>query len=200
MALVFENYNSSTKQMKEECLKYKRQSNMELNQIYFWTATINKWIRLLEIESYKNIILDSLEFLSVNKYLKIYAFVIMPNHIHFIIENLKLNGKEMPDVSFLKYTAHQFKKQIKSNADYNLNLFYVNSKNKNYEFWQRDALAIELRTIDFIKQKLKYIHTNPIQDKWQLCNEPIEYKYSSAYFYETNQKNYSFLNDIYDQI
>ena len=34
-------------------------------------------------------------------------------------------------------------------------------------------------------QKLEYMHNNPLQEKWKLCKSPIEYKFSSAKFYET---------------
>ncbi len=37
----------------------------------------------------------------------------MPNHIHLIWKQLNNNGKEMPQGSFLKYTAHEFLKKLK---------------------------------------------------------------------------------------
>ena len=37
---------------------------MEMGQIYFWTATINKWQRLLEKDEYKYVIINSLNHLS----------------------------------------------------------------------------------------------------------------------------------------
>ncbi|MEJ7674941.1 MAG: hypothetical protein WKF59_20140 [Chitinophagaceae bacterium] len=49
----------------------------------------------------------------MNNYVHIYAFVIMPNHIHIIWRQVNLNGKETPQGSFLKYTAHEFLRQLK---------------------------------------------------------------------------------------
>jgi REP element-mobilizing transposase RayT len=37
----------------------------------------------------------------------------MPNHLHLIWQQNKLNGKETPQGSFLKYTAHEFLKRLK---------------------------------------------------------------------------------------
>jgi REP element-mobilizing transposase RayT len=71
----------------------------------------------------------------------VFGFVIMPNHVHFIWQMNKRNGKEKPFGSFLKYTAHQFKKVIKPSE---LENHKLNAANKSYEFWQRDSLAIEL--------------------------------------------------------
>jgi putative transposase len=65
----------------------------------------------------------------------------MPNHVHFIWRMNKMNGKEKPFGSFLKYTAHQFKKAIKPSESEN---YKMNVVNKSHEFWQRDSLVIEL--------------------------------------------------------
>jgi putative transposase len=65
----------------------RRKNYMETGQIYFWTATINKWQKLLEENMFKHIILSSFEHLSKFKKLDIFAFVIMPNHISYYLEN-----------------------------------------------------------------------------------------------------------------
>ncbi len=54
----------------------------------FFTATILEWKPLLQEDSYKNIILNSLQFLVNKKKIRLYAFVIMNNHIHLIWQPL----------------------------------------------------------------------------------------------------------------
>ena len=51
------------------------------------------------------IAINSLQWLVQKELVKIYDYVIMPNHIHLIWEQLKLNGKELPKNSFEKFTA-----------------------------------------------------------------------------------------------
>jgi REP element-mobilizing transposase RayT len=63
--------------------------------------------------SFKDIIVDSLLHRSSKGLIDVFGFAIMPNHVHFIWRMNKMNGKEKPFGSFLKYTAHQFKKVIK---------------------------------------------------------------------------------------
>lgn len=58
--------------------------NPSETSIYFFTATILNWNHLLAEDKYKNIILESLLHLHTKRNVKIYAFVIMPNHIHLI--------------------------------------------------------------------------------------------------------------------
>ena len=37
---------------------------------------------------------------------------------------------------------------------------------------------------------LDYMHYNPLQPHWQLSNEPADYKFSSAKFYETGEDEF----------
>ena len=90
-----------------------RKSYNTTNKIYFFTATIHKWLPLLAQENNQQLIIDYLKKLSNDGFLTVYAFVLMPNHVHIIWQQNKLNGKETPQGSFLKYTAHEFLKKLK---------------------------------------------------------------------------------------
>jgi hypothetical protein len=48
-----------------------------------------------------------------------------------------------------------------------------------------DLLVITPTRVGIFAQKLEYMHNNTLQEKWKLCKSPIEYKFSSAKFYET---------------
>ena len=94
--------------------KFMRNSQIKPGEIYFWTATINGWKHLLRNNDYKQIIVDSLQFLSDKNKIDVFAFVIMPNHIHLIWRIKELNGLESPHASFLKYTGHVFKRKLRT--------------------------------------------------------------------------------------
>lgn len=179
---------------------YKRKSFIEQGEIYFWTATINKWQHLLKGDVYKNIIISSLKYLSYAGKIDVFAFVIMPNHIHLIWRINNQNGKETTQGSFLKYTAHEFKKLINSGkGTVKLSDYAVEASNKSYEFWQRDSLSVHLYSRDVAYQKMDYIHLNPLAEYWQLAKEPCDYQYSSAKFYEMGTKEFSFLKDLREE-
>ena len=119
----------------------------------------------------------------------------MPNHIHIVWQQHKLNGKETPQGSFLKYTAHEFLKGlITAKQSF---LYEVNAANKKHQLWQRDSLSIEIFSRSVALQKLNYIHANPVSGKWRLAKDDISYYWSSALFYETGIDNFGFLSDIY---
>ena len=154
----------------------------------------------MEIDEYKDVIINSLHYLTDSGKIDVFAFIIMPNHIHLIWRVNEPNGKESPQGSLLKYTAHQFKKKLRAEDREKLELYKVNSSTKNYEFWQRDSLAVPIFTREVAFQKLKYIHNNPLAEHWQLAKHPCEYKYSSARYYELNEKNFTFLKDLWEEI
>ncbi len=174
---------------------YQRKSSTTSGKIYFWTATIHKWQHLLADDSNKQLIVDYLKKLSEDGLITIYGFVIMPNHIHIVWEQHKLNGKETAFGSFLKYTAHRLLKKLKERGG--ASEYKVNAANKQYQVWQRDSLAVEIYSREVAVQKLDYIHANPVTRIWRLAKDDINYYYSTARFYETGVDDFGFLKDIY---
>jgi putative transposase len=185
--------------MDKSGVDYKRKSYIEEGEIYFWTATINNWQRLLQKDAYKDVIIGSLEHLSGKGKIDVFAFVIMPNHIHLIWRANELNGKETAQGSFLKFTAHEFKKILTNEGGIELEDYAVEAHNKKYEFWQRDSLAVHLYTREVACQKLDYTHYNPVADQWQLVSDPCDYKYSTARFYEMGIKDFAFVKDLREE-
>ena len=170
-----------------------RNSRMELDEVYFWTDTIKGWNTLLSDDSLKKIIIDQLKWLTDRELISVYAFVIMPNHIHVAWEMLQLNGKEMPHASFNKWTSSQFLKQHRgSNAEL-LSLFTEVADDRKHRFWQRDPLAILMDSRGKLEQKINYIHLNPLQEKWSLASRAEEYRWSSAKFYEEGWDEFDIL-------
>ncbi|WP_245574472.1 transposase [Hugenholtzia roseola] len=175
--------------------------SMELGQVYFYTATILKWQPLLAQDKYKEIIIESLNYLSKKQKIAVYAFVLMPNHIHLIWEMLAKNGKEMPHASFMKYTAHQFLEDLRLHHQKVLPYFEVEGKaDRQHQFWERNSLPIVLYSPAVFEQKLQYIHHNPIAKKWALVEDYVDYRYSSAKFYELGIDEFGFLQDYRERI
>jgi len=185
--------------MNPEILGVKRKSYIELGEIFFWTATINNWQRLLLKDDYKKVIINSLTYLSDLGKIDVFGFVIMPNHLHLIWRINEINGKETSQGSFLKYTAHEFKKMLKTDKDNSLSSYAVDAHNKAYEFWKRDSLAVHLFSKEMAYQKLDYLHYNPCTEYWQLAKEPGDYLFSSAKYYEKGIKDFTFLKDLRDE-
>lgn len=177
----------------EQMEKGIRNSRMLLNEVYFWTDTINDWKLLLADDEFKKIIVESWRALAQRKMIVIYGFVIMPNHLHVIWEMLSRTGKEMPYASFNKFTSHQFLEYLRKERTKKLTEYRVDELERNHRFWQRDPLAIRMDSQKKVEQKLEYIHTNPLQERWNLASQPENYYWSSAKFYQHGMDEFGFL-------
>jgi len=151
----------------------------------FFTATILNWQKLLQDDFFKQLIVDSLQWLVKEKRCTVYSFVIMPNHMHLIWRIAMGLEREIAQGALLSFTAHAFKRHLKQNPSL-LKNFYVDAGDRDYQFWQREPMVKEVWTERFLLQKLNYIHYNPCQPHWQLAAVPEDYKWSSALFYEKN--------------
>jgi REP element-mobilizing transposase RayT len=171
------------------------QDLFEHQHIAFFTATILEWKRLLIQDKYKQIILDSLSFLVEQKRIVLYGFVLMPNHIHLLWRIQPLYHKEEVQRDFLKFTAQKIIADLKKHHPKVLELFYVNTKDRKYQIWERNPLSVYCFSNAVTEQKLNYIHQNPLQEKWSLAETPEAYQYSSASFYIENRNDYSFLSN-----
>jgi len=179
--------------MGKDNIKAIRNSRMELNHVYFWTNTIKDWKHLLKKEAYKSIIIDQLKWLVNREKVAIYGYVIMDNHIHLLWEPIQMNGEEMPHASLNKWTSSNFLKDLRINHPNDLHYFVEVSKERNHRFWQRDPLAVLMDCKSKFEQKLDYIHLNPLGERWNLVKSPIEYRWSSAAFYETGEDEFDIL-------
>jgi hypothetical protein len=125
--------------------------------------------------------------------LTVYAFVIMPNHFHAIWQLHDGVDRAVFQRDFLKFTARSILKFMKMNNDAILNKLSVDDADRKFQVWERNSLSLDIYSENFFFQKLKYIHNNPIQEKWRLAELPEDYYYSSAKFYLTGINDFEFL-------
>ena len=162
----------------------------------FFTATNLEWKRGLEKDEYKDVIIRSLRFLVESKRIILYAFVIMPNHLHLIWQMQAGIKRENVQRDFLKFTSQRIKDRIELNEPELLSQFLVNAKDRKYQLWERNSLTVDLWSEKVMIQKIRYIHENPVRKGF--CNYPQDYKYSSALFYRAGIDNWGFLTHIRD--
>jgi REP element-mobilizing transposase RayT len=159
----------------------------------FFTATILEWKPLLTYDEMKEIIVSSLNFLVKDGRVVIYGFVIMPNHLHIIWQIQDTHERSRVQQSFLKYTAQQMKFSLLNTHNNEIENYKVKASDREYQFWERNSLSIDLWSRPVFLQKLNYIHANPTQPHWKLCKYPEEYKYSTAKFYEKGVDDFGFV-------
>lgn len=158
----------------------------EKDKLYYVTLTVVGWIDIFTRKEYVYDLIKNIKYCQENKGLEVYAYVIMSNHLHMIAraKDEKLN---LLLGNLKSFTAKQFIKQIEENAqesrkEWLLHMFKFygrgNSQNEEYQFWQNGNHPIELWSAEIIKQKINYLHNNPV--KQGIVAKPEDYLYSSA--------------------
>jgi len=135
----------------------------------FVTFTIVGWVDLFIRRDYTNILYDSLEYCIKEKGLRIHAFVFMTSHVHLILtsSSVPLNAIIR---DFKKHTSRELIKAIKeipeSRREWLLNKFSYAAnrtiRGSHYKVWQDGFHPVLLDTNKKLKQRVDYIHYNPI--------------------------------------
>jgi putative transposase len=140
--------------------------------IYFMTFTVRNWYYIFDRHNRFKILEDSFVYCQKYKGLKIYAFVFMLNHIHFIASAPDLIGTIRDMKGFL---SRELKKNIIATEPNVLRIFEDKEKTN---FWQAGNFPELIETDDFFNQKVDYIHFNPV--KKQYIHNPEDWCWSSA--------------------
>lgn len=158
------------------------------NGIYFVTTTVIGWIDLFTRKELAEIIIDSLKYCQKEKGLIIYAWCLMPSHLHMLVSADQ--GKNLSDImrDFKKFTSKKITstiREINESRDWLMDKFSfaarTNSKSDEFKVWQDGFHPISVETNLFKEQKLNYIHQNPVEAGF--VNDPQYYNYSSAINY-----------------
>ena len=156
-------------------------------ELYFITSTVVDWVDVFTRPAYKHIVLESLRYCQTNKGLVIHAWVLMSNHLHMIAStdsNIPI-GDIMRD--FKKFTSKKIIEAIEQNAqesrsEWLLDRFRFagmnNNRITNYHFWQDGNHVEVIYSVEFLQQKIDYIHNNPVRA--EIVAHPEDYLYSSV--------------------
>lgn len=156
------------------------------DDIHFVTFTIVDWIDIFTRPAYKQVITDALMYCQQHKGLEIFGFCLMTNHLHLLASATP--PAKLPDIirDFKKHTNKQLIQLIntenESRRDWMMYRFEFHAKYNNriqdYKVWQDGYHGIECSYLEILRQKLDYIHNNPV--KSGIVARPEDYIYSSA--------------------
>ena len=152
---------------------------------HFITFTVVDWIDVFTRQTYKDVIIESLDYCIQNKGMILYGYVIMSNHIHMIIQSQEATLSDLIR-DFKKFTAKSILEKIQnspeSRTEWMLKRFKLatksHSRNKNYQLWQYGNHPEEVYSNKFMWTKLDYIHLNPVRAG--IVEKASHYVYSSA--------------------
>jgi REP element-mobilizing transposase RayT len=155
--------------------------------IYFLTSVIAKHKSIFLSNEIAMIPLNALDWFRSENLIKLYAFCLMPNHLHYIIRVLGSNSVEKIITSFHKFTGRRIIKYFEEDQDVESLIFFRNAaKNRSdreHLVWENSITKI-IEAESVLIKLMTYVHNNPINKKWTLVEDRSDYRYSSACFYD----------------
>nr|WP_299205709.1 transposase [uncultured Brumimicrobium sp.] len=156
------------------------------NASYYLTLTVVNWVDVFTRKNHKKAVVDSLRYCIKNKGLNVYAWCLMSNHLHLVVncdEPFQLSDV-IRDFKrhIVKQVLFQIMNEPESRREWLLREFkdagLNNARNKEYKFWKVGNHAIELYSQAFVWEKINYIHNNPVEEMF--VRNQADWIYSSA--------------------
>lgn len=147
---------------------------------HFLTCTVLNWITLFTRPATVQIVLDSLIYRQQQHDWRIYGYVILENHLHLLVQ-----ADDLPNqlAHFKSYTARQLIDYLQAiNAERVLKQLSwfrkAHKTDRDYQLWEEGSHPQLIDNPDVLRQKLDYIHMNPVKRGY--VDFPEHWRYSSA--------------------
>lgn len=153
-------------------------------QPHFLTCTVMEWMPVFTRPDAVQILLDSWVHQRAHDGLRLYGYVILENHLHFVAQAPRLDRCV---ASFKSFTAARLLELLeKRNAERLLARFRfakrAHKQDREYQFWQEGSHAEMVFSEAVMRGKLDYIHQNPVKRGY--VDRAEHWRYSSARNYQ----------------
>lgn len=156
----------------------------EQNLVHYVTGVTYGRVPIFRREEICSLFIEALSETHLKDPFKLIGYVLMPDHFHLLANPIELNiskvvGK-LKGRSASKILKH-FRASDESGLLGRLRLAQPLASGQTHAVWLQDFSSIDLWSDKFIRQKLNYIHLNPIRAG--LCDHPAKWRWSSYHAY-----------------
>jgi REP element-mobilizing transposase RayT len=157
---------------------------------HFLTCTVVGWLPVFTRPETVAIVLDSWRYLQDSGRMTVLGYVILENHLHFIASSDSLST-QVGD--FKSYTARRVIDFLEERGADTLlkQLRFEKARHKSdrpYQVWQEGSHPQQILNESMMRQKLEYMHYNPVKRGY--VDDPLHWRYSSA-------RNYAGLDGLF---
>ena len=150
---------------------------------HFLTCTVVEWLPIFTRPDSVQILLDSWSYLRAHEGLRLHGWVILENHLHFVAQAPRLDRCLS---SFKSFTAARIIELLeRRRAERLLNRLRrtkrAHKRDREYQLWQEGSHAEMVFSEEVMRQKLEYIHANPVRRGY--VDRAEQWRYSSARSY-----------------
>jgi REP element-mobilizing transposase RayT len=147
---------------------------------HFMTETVVAWLPVFSQPAFAGIIFESWRFLQRERGIRIFAYVVMENHLHWIGQ-----GDDLADQvgRFKSYTARRIIDALQTGGYKTMldELQFFKARHKldqQFQLWQEGSHPKQIDSDEMMLQKVEYTHNNPLRRGF--VDEAAHWRYSSA--------------------
>ena len=158
------------------------------------TSVAHHRLPIFQTDKVKQILCDAFNEVRSKHGILILAYVIMLEHVHLLV----YSEREMSDALRLLngVAARRIILYLKENG-FESSLFKLRGetreRNHKHSVWQHHPDSLEIFGEDTFRQKVEYIHQNPVRAG--LVDDPLDYRFSSARLWAGCQTDEPLLTD-----
>jgi REP element-mobilizing transposase RayT len=158
--------------------------------IYYITTVVYNRLPIFKRPSFIIPLMDSLNFYRYKQTFKLLGYVVMPDHVHLMI--WPFGNSSVSDImrDYKKFTSARLIRQaeVEGMSDWLTAFQQAGEETRRSEnkVWQDSYWDENVYTERFLRQKLNYVHRNPVRAG--LVERPIDYRYSSYRNYELGEE------------
>jgi len=147
---------------------------------YFLTCTVVGWLPVFTRPEAVDIVLGSWRYLPRERDFRLFGYVILENHLHFIASAPELSETVRRFKSFTARRILDFLEDKSAEVILRqLRALKLRHKTETkYQLWQEGSKPKQIQNKEMMLQKLEYIHNNPVKRGY--VEESIHWRYSSA--------------------
>ena len=164
-----------------------RSSSPNRGPVFYITTVVHNRLPLFTRPAYIIPLFDSLHFYRSRYHFRLHGYVFMPDHLHLLIQPQQPADVDAIMRDYKGFTARRIVHQAQAEEDANL-LAQLSDRSSRSEhqvwqasFWEQDVFSHE-----YMREKLVYLHRNPIRAG--LVQNPEDYPYSSYRSYQTGEQ------------
>jgi putative transposase len=156
----------------------------EPDKPHFLTCTVLEWLPVFTRPETVRLLFDCWQFQREHQHLKLYGYVVLENHLHFVAQAAQLDKCIN---NFKSFTARQIIDYLQSHRVERILARLHEAKcahksDRDYQFWQEGVHAELIMNEEMMREKLDYIHNNPVKRGY--VDKPEHWRYSSARNYQ----------------
>ncbi len=144
------------------------------NILHFVTLNVRDRRQAFKRPEYAKMILELLRFECDRHPACLVAYVVMPDHLHFLFG--PEDGKVSSFLARFKPNATRNLDKLASEYSRTKEQLWLASKGKR-ELWQDGKYSLPVYSAKWIEEKIDYIHQNPVRKK--ITESPADYQWSS---------------------